>query len=97
MVNNYESTNTLYHDSDTVNESAVSDICSYSINSGSVKTKDAFPIGDYFALVINDIGIAFVATVEKNNSLTCYVWTKFVVIYLIFLGKFGDSKFEHSQ
>jgi hypothetical protein len=97
MVNAFESTKTLYHDSETVDECAVSDICSYSINSGSVKTKDSFPIGDYFALVINDIGIAFVATVEKNNSLTCYVWTRFVITDVILLGQFGDSKSEHSK
>jgi len=71
MVSSFESTRTLYPESDI--------ICSYSINSGSVKTKDIFPIGEYCALFLNDIGVAFVATVQKNNSMTCYVWTKFVI------------------
>lgn len=79
VVSTFESTKTLYHESEPIEESVVSDICSYSINSGSIKTTETFPIGEYFALAINDIGISFIATVQKNDSLTCYIWTKFVI------------------
>ena len=78
MVSNFQSAATLYHEPMELDGTTLSDTGSHSIISEQRKNNMSLQMDDYYALHIQEIGVAFLATRRENQTFTCYVWTRFV-------------------